>query len=317
MTTMLSLLLATLLTLVEFNVENLFDTQHDSLKQDMAFTPKGDYRWTTARYRTKIDNLSAAIIAAGDEGAGKLPDLIAMVEVENDSVMTDLTRHSELRNAGYEYIMTNSRDARGIDVALVYKPAAFAPIATRSLQVDSFPGRGYTRDVLYVSGRTISDDTLHIFIVHAPSRRGGAEATQPYRLAVAEVVEVAIDSLRDVQQNANIIVTGDLNAYASDASLQAYEVLGLTNSTATAVGRNGAEATYRYSGVWKSLDHVLVSEGLAAKVTNATVVDNPFLLEEDERYGGVKPRRMYNGRKYNATGTSDHLPLRVTFNLTE
>lgn len=315
--TMLTLLLATLLTLVEFNVENLFDTKHDSLKQDMAFTPKGDYRWTATRYRTKIDNLSAAIIAAGEGSGGKLPDLIAMVEVENDSVMTDLTRHSELRNARYEYLMTNSRDARGIDVALLYNPTAFAPIASRSLQVDSFPGRGYTRDVLYVAGRTATSDTLHLFIVHAPSRRGGAVATQPYRLAVAEVVGNAIDSLKGIHPTANIIVTGDLNAYATDASLQTYEAFGLTNTTATAVGRNGAEATYRYSGEWKSLDHVLVSESLATKVTDAVVVDNPFLLEEDERYGGVKPRRMYNGRKYNATGTSDHLPLRVTFRLTE
>lgn len=39
-----SLLLTSLLTLVELNCENLFDYRHDSLKQDFEFTPDGDRR---------------------------------------------------------------------------------------------------------------------------------------------------------------------------------------------------------------------------------------------------------------------------------
>jgi hypothetical protein len=53
---------------------------------------------------------------------------VALTEVENDSVLTHLTRHSPLRNAGYEYVMTTSDDERGIDVALLYQPATFRPI---------------------------------------------------------------------------------------------------------------------------------------------------------------------------------------------
>ena len=34
------------LTVVELNVENLFDTHHDSLKRDEDFLPEGRYRWT-------------------------------------------------------------------------------------------------------------------------------------------------------------------------------------------------------------------------------------------------------------------------------
>lgn len=37
----LALLLSSLLTFVELNCENLFDTRHDSLKNDMEFTPEG------------------------------------------------------------------------------------------------------------------------------------------------------------------------------------------------------------------------------------------------------------------------------------
>lgn len=70
---------------------------------------------------------------AGDSGVGyedasgdvQLPDLVALCEVENDSVLFDLTKRSVIRTAGYEYVMTDSPDERGIDVALMYQPFSF------------------------------------------------------------------------------------------------------------------------------------------------------------------------------------------------
>ena len=38
-----------------------------------------------------------------------------------------------------------------------------------------------------------------------------------------------------------------------------------------------------------------------------------FLLEEDQKFGGVYPARTYKGRKYNYNGFSDHLPLVIRF----
>jgi hypothetical protein len=38
------------------------------------------------------------------------------------------------------------------------------------------------------------------------------------------------------------------------------------------------------------------------------VFDAPFLLVEDDKYGGVMPRRNFIGMRYNK-GFSDHLPL--------
>ena len=46
---------------------------------------------------------------------------VALCEVENDSVMRDLTHYSALREADYRYVMTQSPDERGIDVALLYQ----------------------------------------------------------------------------------------------------------------------------------------------------------------------------------------------------
>lgn len=45
-----ALFLVSLFTFVELNCENLFDCHHDSLKQDIEFTPEGDRRWTTSKY---------------------------------------------------------------------------------------------------------------------------------------------------------------------------------------------------------------------------------------------------------------------------
>lgn len=89
---LLSLFLASLFTFVELNCENLFDCRHDSLKQDMEFTPDGERRWTANKYWNKLNNTAKSIISCGTDGNDwHLPDIIALCEVENDSVMRDLT----------------------------------------------------------------------------------------------------------------------------------------------------------------------------------------------------------------------------------
>ena len=117
------------LTFVELNCENLFDCRHDSLKQDQEFLPDGAHHWTKKRYWTKQNNIAREILSCADE----LPDLVALIEVENDSVVRDLTRRSLLRNAGYHYLMTESPDVRGLDVALLYQPASLRPLCFESI----------------------------------------------------------------------------------------------------------------------------------------------------------------------------------------
>ncbi len=310
-----SLLLSGFLTFVELNCENLFDCRHDSLKNDTEFLPTSARLWTPRRYWRKLDNIGRTIIACSpDTVSYQLPDLVALVEVENDSVLNDLTHRSLLRNAGYEYIMTCSPDERGLDVALLYQPFSFQLLNHHDLRVSPMKGQRPTRDILYASGRIITGDTLHIFVVHAPSRYGGERETRPYRRNVAERLIGAVDSLRQIIDNPRVIVAGDFNDYLSDASLQYIETAGLHNVTAQATGRNGARGTYRYQGLWRSLDHIFVSKPVQALLDMSYVNDQPFLLEEDPKYGGVKPRRTYNGFRYQR-GFSDHLPLVVRFRL--
>jgi endonuclease/exonuclease/phosphatase family metal-dependent hydrolase len=304
----LSLLLSGLLTLVELNCENLFDCRHDSLKQDTEWLPDAVRKWTPDRYWRKVNNIGQEIISCSPES---LPDLVALVEVENDSVLRDLTRRSLLRNAGYEYLMTSSPDLRGIDVALLYQPFSFRPVCYDYLDVTPLEDMRPTRDILYVQGETVGGDTLHVFVVHAPSRFGGEKVTRPNRRVVMERL---IGAIRLLPPDAKVIVAGDFNDYADSPSLLYLEEHALHNVTKGVVGSHGAQGTYRYDGRWESIDHILVSPALLGFAEQVYINDAPFLLEEDKKYGGVKPFRTYNGYRYQR-GFSDHLPLVVRFSI--
>ena len=310
-----SLLLASLLTFVQLNCENLFDCRHDSLKQDIEYTPDGDRRWTERKYWTKLNNTAKSIISCGDgQDDWRLPDMVALCEVENDSVMRDLTKRSLLRGANYEYVVTSSPDVRGIDVALIYSPGSFAPIRHYPLRVKPIDGMRPTRDILYVSGRVVSGDTLHVFVVHAPSRYGGERLTRPHRALVADRLCAAVDSLRAACGDPKIIIAGDFNDGPSSQALAKICAKGMTDVSAGAAGRNGAEGTYKYKGRWERIDHIIVSGNMADRLRSCEVNDAAFMLEPDDKYGGVQPLRTYRAWKYRK-GYSDHLPLVARFAL--
>ncbi|MBR4920192.1 MAG: endonuclease/exonuclease/phosphatase family protein [Prevotella sp.] len=307
----LSLVLSSFLTLVELNCENLFDCKHDSLKQDSEWTPASVRHWTPDRYWRKVNHIGQTILSCQEES---VPDLVALVEVENDSCLFDLTRRSLLCHAGYQYLMTESPDERGIDVALLYQPMSFRPLCYETFRITPMEGMRPTRDILYVKGEILHGDTLHVFVVHAPSRYGGERQTRPFRQLVADRLAQAVDSIRCEAPEAQIIIVGDFNDEATSPALLFLANHDLHNVTADTRGSHGAEGTYYYQGEWGSIDHVLVSRPLVPFVEHSFVNDSPFLLEEDNKYGGVKPLRTYRGMRYQP-GFSDHLPLVVQFRL--
>lgn len=317
---MLSLILTSLLTFVELNCENLFDTRHDSLKNDTEFLPESPRRWTRTRYWNKINNIAKEIISCGEPPAHlarkhegllpdfRMPDIVALCEVENDSVMTDLTKRSLLKSCNYDYVMTNSEDSRGIDVALMYHRFTFKVVSHHPIRVATVKDMRKTRDILYVKGHTQSHDTLHIFVVHAPSRFGGEKKTRPFRMAVANRLAGAIDSIRTLTASPKIIVTGDFNDNSDSPALKHIYGHGMTNITTMA---GGAKGTYKYKSRWERIDHILGSESVMSDTIASYIHCPEFLVEEDKRYGGMKPQRTYNGYRYSKHGFSDHLPLVV------
>ncbi|WP_025837266.1 endonuclease/exonuclease/phosphatase family protein, partial [Prevotella scopos] len=253
----------TRLTIVELNAENLFDTRHDSLKNDYEFLPDSPRHWTRTKYWQKLNRIGQTIIACGEDSSGwTLPDIVGLCEVENDSVLFDLTRRSLLRKARYEYVMTASNDTRGIDVALLYSPFSFRLIKADTIRVIPMKEMRPTRDILHVAGEIESGDTLHVFLLHAPSRMGGELYSRPFRMHVMERLCSAIDSLRSAYTDPKLLVMGDFNDYKDSPSLRLLYEHGLINVSAGVKGNNGAKGTYRYHGEWGSLDQILVSENL-------------------------------------------------------
>lgn len=300
------------LTFVELNCENLFDYHDDEGKDDAEYLPESTRHWTSKRYWRKLNNIAQELLSTSDEG---IPDLIALCEVENDSCLRDLTHRSLLRNAGYEYLMTSSPDLRGIDVALLYSPFSFAPINSYSIRITPIEGMRPTRDILYVCGEIISGDTLHVFVVHAPSRYGGEHYSRPFRKVVADRLCQSVDSIQSVDPEAFILIAGDFNDGADSPALRQICQHGILSLTKEAKGQNGVRGSYRYQGEWESIDHILSSRAIYNKVDAAFIHSPKFLLENEKLYGGYRPRRTYDGMRYQP-GYSDHLPLVVRLRLT-
>lgn len=293
---------------VTYNVENLFDCMDDTLTSDEEFLPASIRHWTPYRYWDKLQAIGRVLATVGGDRA---PDFVALCEVENDSVLHDLTHRSALRTVRYEYLMTSSLDPRGIDVALLYKPTTFRPFAHCSLRLpaESMPDGGYVRDVLCVSGQLVTGDTLDVLVCHLPSRLNGRRAAR-LRHDVVKYMRLAIDSIVAIRDVPRIVVMGDFNDVADSKALHPLSVDGgLVCITDTLGG------SYRYKGHWEQIDHVYLSQVLLTdermlrlSPRGAWMVVDDILTEPDLLYGGFRPRRTYNGMRYEG-GVSDHLPV--------
>lgn len=321
---------------MEYNVENLFDTIPDAQHNDRAFLPDGEQQWTLERYWAKQGRLARVIAAAG----GDVPvELVGLVEVENDSVIAHLTRRTSLARLGYEYLITHSLDRRGLDVALLYQPGRFRPLSSEALRVPLPMGVRPTRDVLFVEGLLPTLDTLSLFVAHFPSRRGGKRETEALRCLAAKVIRHKVDSIQLRRPEALIIIMGDMNDEVHDTSLS--ESMGVVpaeaylrrTDTATASPKllceltpicedyPNVKGTYYYQREWNCLDHIIVSPPLLnsaaplfAPTGKSHILAHPILVEQSGTplSPEVRPRRTYLGTHYHG-GISDHFPLLATF----
>ena len=284
---------ATTLVVLFWNVECFFDPFDDPLKNDDEFTAGAVRHWTWSRFEKKRDGIAQAILAVGDE-AGELPALVGLAEVENRLVVSQLVRKTLLEELRYAYVHRESPDARGIDVALLYRKDCLRLLAVDSLRV---PGV-VTRDILYVRFEMpgLTGGLLHVLVVHLPSKFGGARASQGRRDAALQVLDRAVDSLFRLDPESRILVMGDFNDTDNQIS-------GLAAPPFD--GEPQVPGTLKYHGRWEQIDAFFVSPSLE---TQMQIFAPPFLLEEDPAYLGTKPRRTYIGPRYNG-GLSDHLPI--------
>lgn len=304
-----------------YNVENLYDTINNPKTHDDDLTPKGALHWSGYRYQKKLEDVSKVISSLG----GKYPPaLVGICEIENRNVAADLTQRSSLARHKYKYVITNSKDMRGSNIALLYQRDQFRLIANRSYTPNLGKDKT-TRDILHVTGQVVSGDTIDIFICHFPSRSEGVARSEPYRIRTARLLKTKVDGLFRKRSKANVIIMGDFNDLPTDKSLK--EVLtaksitrnidrnSLYNLCLTPILEEGKIKSYKYRGKWDYVDQIIVNGCLLdsknpvhLSVKKAGIYDPDFLLEEDDKYGGEKPFRTYSGWTY-LGGASDHLPV--------
>lgn len=310
-----------------YNLENLFDTLDNTLINDEEFLPAGSKNYNTSIYLDKLDKLATVISQIGTEISPDGPVLLGVAEVENDTVLKDLVKNKLIEKRNYQIVHYDSKDARGIDVGLLYNPKYFTVEASNNLYVQ-LPGGSkdayYTRDILWVKGK-LDGETVHIYVNHWPSRSGGEKRSAPGRNAAAQVCRNHIDSIARLEPNAKLIVMGDLN---DDPTNESVAVILNAKGNQSQLSKGGlfnpwtdlykkGIGTLAYQDAWGLFDQIIISQAWLDKNQKGFFYYQPYifnkqyLVENNGRYKGY-PMRTWDGNTYRG-GYSDHFPTYIVF----
>jgi hypothetical protein len=310
-----------------YNLENLYDTIDNPIVNDEEFLPGGPRNYNSKIYWNKMDKLATVLSQIGTDMNPDGAALIGVAEIENDTVLKDLTSHALLKKRAYRIAHFDSRDARGVDVGLLYNPKYFTVEQSDKLFVQ-LPGGSkdayFTRDVLWVKGK-LDGETIHVYVNHWPSRSGGEERSAPAREAAAQVVKNHVDSIQKLDVNAKIVIMGDLNddpinnsvAGILKAKGKQKDVMkaGLFNPWME-MYKNGV-GTLAYQDSWNLFDQIIISQPWLSRNQSGFFYYQPhifnreFMTENVGRYKGY-PMRTWDGNSYRG-GYSDHFPTYIVF----
>ena len=330
---------ATTLSVMTYNLENLFDTLHDKGKEDYTYLPLKfkntsrevqdyclsldndyyrescfNYDWSDSVLQRKMQNLSQVILSYNN-GAGA--DIIVFQEVENIRVLKQLVS-GYLSKKGYRYIaLEEGKDKRGIDVGMISK----YPIRSQRIHhinISKYSSR-HTRPILEVKLQ-VNKKTVTIFGNHWPSQGNVDEA----RIEASKV-------LRDMAMTSSsnlVIATGDFNT-SSDDVLNGIELNVLpyfidVEAKARELKSNLNEGTHWYRGAWESLDKIFVlkkslqSTKVQVDYLSYEILKKEFMLIPKiwiDYDNGTQTEFMIPNRYDTKTGKgfSDHLPVAAKF----
>lgn len=308
-----------------YNLENLYDTVNNPLKNDEEFLPNSARQYNSRIYYDKLDRLSDVISQMGTDINPDGLAILGVAEIENDTVLNDLIRRPKLKDRKLKFSHYDSPDARGVDVAMLYNPKYFTELYSAPLFVQ-LPGGSkdayFTRDVLYVKG-LLDGDTMHIFVNHWPSRSGGEERSRPGRAAAASVVKHSVDSILAISPNAKYLIMGDLNDDPISPSIT--KVLNAKGDKKD-VKDNGIYnpwvemykkgiGTSPYQDAWGLFDQILVSnsflnsENTGYHYHRQIIFNKDFMVQKTGKYRNYS-KRTWSGITYNY-GYSDHFPVYI------
>lgn len=285
-----------------YNVENLFYPGDDSIPGDDEFTPEGLRHWSWNRYRQKLTALAKVIIASG---RGDPPELVGLCEVENALVLEELSSHPILAPYNYSCLHKESMDHRGMDVACLIRTEKIVPFQWETIPFT--PPVQETRDMVHI-GLSWKGDTLDLYLLHLLSKYGGTGATAELRRDQAGQAVQLIDSLYAAREQGLILVAGDFNEEYQGYSMDPIRSARFGEDSLVALISEDVMGSYKFRGRWIHLDQILVLSSFRQHSVHAKALELAPLLTEDLQYGGIKPRRTYEGFQYRG-GISDHLPL--------
>jgi len=323
------------ITLMAYNIENLFDTTHDEGKDDYTYLPLSVkkaskeamdfcraqsvpmYReqcftlnWDENILNKKIQNISKVI---RDFNNGKGPDVLVVQEVENLSVLTKL-RDQGLSDLGYKtVVLIEGPDKRGVDVGLISRfPLKDAKIHIVNMSnTKGMEGISkQTRPILEVTLR-VDGKLLTVFVNHWPSQSN----PDSDRLMAAQTLLSAVQNL----SNPNVIAAGDFNTSDDDVQNGLRDLI-LNESTdphfvdSRLVNHkpSAVPGSHCYRGEWAYLDKILTLAKDDSAISNVefTVYTPSYILKLNPKFKKLEPFR------FDATtgeGYTDHMPITMTF----
>ena len=313
-------------SIMTFNVQNLFDTADDPNKDDKAYLPieskqseqhiascneipVASWRdeclnldWNEDLLQFKLSVLAASIRQI-DDGQGA--DIIVFQEVENAAVVERL-RTEYLADAGYlPTILIEGDDLRGIDTAFLSKLPLASPAQLRRIAFDEFPERkGDTRHILEATFTLPDGSLLTGFAVHFPA------PYQPTEMRVAAYDH--LNALRDaLPDERSAFAAGDFNTTSSeDQREHMLDRFVRPNWIAAHDLCDGCPGSYYYArdDDWSFLDMILFSPPRGEKTTWRIRADSVRIANQTERQvtDDATPAHFEHEER---TGVSDHWPL--------
>jgi predicted extracellular nuclease len=273
-------------TVATYNMYNLFDEFNATDKDDPINDPEEVEFMLTKHARAIHDHL-------------RVPDLIAVQEVENLEVLERLTQ-TEPIDGIYGAVLIDGPDNRGIDVGLLYRldrvevisaearqtqtdlPDEYGPGTDPNFPCDPGYNPLFSRPPLVVHLRTIANSwrcryrsgtDLWLVINHFKSK-GVYPPTyddpEPRRIQQAEWVSSLVDEIQEGNRRAKVMVLGDLNSFNNEAPIDTLQAGGLYNLI-NAV-RKRSRYTYIYRGVSEVLDYIMVSKSVRWRFIQARIV---------------------------------------------
>ncbi|MDH3621467.1 MAG: endonuclease/exonuclease/phosphatase family protein [Gammaproteobacteria bacterium] len=322
-------------TVMTFNVQNLFDNVDDPGKDDKAYLPieaKQDQdhidacnEITVASWRDECLNLDWSLAAIEHKltvladtirqvEGGLGADIIALQEVENLMILERL-RTGYLAELGYEpAILVEGSDLRGIDVAFLSRFPLARPPVLHPLRLPGFPDRaGDTRGVLQADFLLPNGLILTGFSVHFPA----PHLPTGMRVAAYTHLNVLLKALPDSR---HAFAAGDFNTTSGEDDekrlLDRYARPHWTLAHDVGCERCKGSYYYRRDGRWSFLDTIFFAEARGGNTTARIRAEsvrianlNPAQVSRDGT-----PERFRSAR---GTGVSDHWPMIATLELTQ